>query len=194
MGPFAVAPRDMGRAVGYNVKRLRQARRMSVAELARHSGVSKATLSLLEIGQGNPTIETVAAIAVGLRLPLGDLIQPTPLEQPIIRRGSRAQGENKQELLDRIPPGEAVEVWRLRIGPRQGRIDSPPHTAGTVERILVERGPMLIGASDDPARLEPGDLIIFSADRQHIYEACSEDAEAIVIMSYPLTVMSREAT
>jgi transcriptional regulator with XRE-family HTH domain len=162
---------------------------MSVSELARHSGISKATLSLLEIGQGNPTIETIAAIAVGLRLPLGDLIRPLPLdEQPIIRRGTQAQGEKKQELLDRIPPGAAVEVWRLRIGARSGKIDSPAHAAGTVERILVERGPMLIGESEHPTRLDSGDLIIFSADRRHVYEACTENAEAVVIMSYQLTM------
>lgn len=189
MDSFAIAPGDIGRAVGYNVRRLRQARRMSVSELARLSGVSKATLSLLEIGHGNPTLETVAAIAVGLRLPLGDLIQPVPLdERPVVRRGTPAQYENRQELLDRIPPGTAVEVWRLRIGMCGEKIDSPAHAAGTVERIFVERGPMLIGEHDYPTRLDSGDLIIFSADRRHVYEACTENAEAVVIMSYPPTL------
>lgn len=187
MESFAVTPSEMGRAVGYHVKRLRQARQMSVSELARHSGVSKATLSLLEIGQGNPTIETVAAIAIGLRLPLGDLIQPLPLDQePIIRRGTQAAGKNQQELLDRIPPGEAVEVWRLRISAAGGKIDSPAHATGTVERILVERGSMLIGEPEHQARLDPGDLIIFCADTRHVYEACTENAEAVVIMTYPM--------
>lgn len=181
------APGEMRQTVGAQIKRLRQARGMSVSELARQAGISKATLSKLEAGQGNPTMETVNAIALGLRLPLGDLILPMIPSEPIVRSGTPQPAHTKQELLHRIGTGTLTELWRLRIHPADGRIESPPHAPGTVEHILVERGPMLIGQVADPTRLDTGDFIIFAADVPHIYQACTADVEAVVIMSYPAT-------
>src|SRR5882672_3546823 len=132
MEPRGAAPTEIGQTVGQQIKRLRQARRMSVSELSRQTGISKATLSVLESGQGNPTIETIAAIAVGLRLPLGDLITPPPPNGPIVRKGTEPPTESKQELLHRSSAGTATEMWRLRIGRRGRRIESPAHTTGTV--------------------------------------------------------------
>lgn len=42
---------------------------MSAAELARRAGLSKATLSGLEAGRANPTIETLDALARVLAVP-----------------------------------------------------------------------------------------------------------------------------
>lgn len=181
------SPGGMRQTVGAQIKRLRQARGMSVSELARQAGISKATLSTLEAGQGNPTMDTVTAIAVGLRLPLGDLLLPATPSEPIIRRGTQPPEHTKQELLHRIGTGTLTELWRLRIRTAGDKIESPPHAPGTVEHILVERGPMLIGHATDPSRLDAGDFVIFAADVPHVYHACADDVEAVVIMSYPAT-------
>jgi transcriptional regulator with XRE-family HTH domain len=188
MEPRGAAPTEIGQTVGQQIKRLRQARRMSVSELSRQTGISKATLSVLESGQGNPTIETIAAIAVGLRLPLGDLITPPPPNGPIVRKGTEPPTESKQELLHRSSAGTATEMWRLRIGRRGRRIESPAHTTGTVEHILVTRGPIIIGAAIDPVQLDQGDFVSFPADVPHLYEACADDVEAVIVMNYPTIV------
>lgn len=158
---------------------------MSVSELARQTGISKATLSVLESGQGNPTIETIATIAIGLRLPLGDLIQPIAQREPVVIRGSEASTTSKQEMLYRIGSGRFTEVWRLRVAENGRRIESPAHAAGTVEHVLIEHGSMLIGTEDDPVLLGRGDFIVFPADVPHLYEACQDDVEAVLILSYP---------
>lgn len=181
----AQGPIRIGQAVGAQIRRLRRLRGMSVSELARQAGISKGTLSVLEAGQGNPTIETISAIAVALRLPLGDLIQPGTPREPTVVRGTDPPTTYKQELLHRIGSGAMTEVWRLRIAMAGQRIESPGHTAGTVEHILVERGPMLIGPVDEPVRLEAGDFMVFPTDAPHLYEACVDGCEAVVVMSYP---------
>ena len=77
-GQTAVSARgplvDVVHAVAHNVKRLRTAQGLSQAELARQSGIAKATLSQLEVGRGNPTIETLFALSRVLRVPLGALL------------------------------------------------------------------------------------------------------------------------
>jgi transcriptional regulator with XRE-family HTH domain len=181
------SPEKMGRTVGAQIRRLRLLRKMSVSALARESGVSKAALSKIEAGQGNPTIETIAAIAVALRLPLGDLIQPVPSPGPITLRATEVTGDFKQELFHRIGPGMNTEVWRLRIAVAGHRIESPGHNAGTIEHIVVDRGPMMISVDGESVNLDTGDFVIFPADSPHVYEARGKDVRATVVMSYPVT-------
>jgi transcriptional regulator with XRE-family HTH domain len=158
---------------------------MSAAELARLSGVSKATLSKLEAGVGNPTVETVAAIAVALRLPLGDLIpSPTPLA-PLVRKGTPDPDYSRQDLLHRTGPGVLTEIWRIRIREVGQFVKSPAHAAGTVEHILVSRGGLRAGPADDPRHVTTGDFLVFTADVPHFYEATEGPAEATIVMTYP---------
>jgi predicted transcriptional regulator len=56
----ASTPEGIGTTIGAQVRRLREFRALSLADLARLSGVSRATLSILESGRGNPTVETVS--------------------------------------------------------------------------------------------------------------------------------------
>ena len=46
-------------AVGVQIGLRRRQRDLTAAELARRSGVSKATLSAIEAGNGNPTLENL---------------------------------------------------------------------------------------------------------------------------------------
>ncbi len=55
--------------VGRRVRELREHRGMSLSELARRAAVGKATLSGLEAGTRNPTLDTLQTIATALDLP-----------------------------------------------------------------------------------------------------------------------------
>ena len=55
--------------VARNVRRFRRERAMSLGELARRSGLSKQTLSKIEQGCGNPTVDTLAQLGAALDLP-----------------------------------------------------------------------------------------------------------------------------
>jgi transcriptional regulator with XRE-family HTH domain len=182
LGPPAAG---MGAAVGREVRRFREARQMSVSELARRAGVSKGTLSKLEAGQGNPTIETIAAIAVALRLTLGDLIPTSAPKTPTLQRGTSEPEYSRQELLQRIGPGVLTEIWRVRIRQAGGFVESPPHAAGTVEYLLVSRGVFRAGPVDGLSELHAGDFLVFHADVPHRYEVVAGPAEASLVMTYP---------
>ncbi|WP_414169551.1 helix-turn-helix domain-containing protein [Streptoverticillium reticulum] len=175
----------VGATVGAQVRRLRAFRELSLAELSRLSGVSRATLSGIESGRGNPTIETISAIAVALRLPLGDLLVDVVPQTPVLRRGTAEPEKSKQELLERIGAGGLSEIWRVRIARAGHRIDSPAHGKGTVERIVVLRGALRVGPVDAPVELGEGDFVTFSADVEHFYEALRPGVDAVLVMTYP---------
>src|ERR1700756_5901899 len=66
---------DVGEVIAANLRRLRTARRMSLATLAARADVAKATLANLEQGRGNPTIETLWSLALGLGVAFSDLLE-----------------------------------------------------------------------------------------------------------------------
>ncbi|MEC3980500.1 helix-turn-helix domain-containing protein [Amycolatopsis sp. H20-H5] len=173
--------------IGAQIRRMREARRMSAAELAREAGISKGTLSTLEAGLGNPTIDTLSAIAVTLRLPLGDIILPASPPKPVVRTGTREPDYSKQELLHRMGAGVLTEVWRIRIHEAGQRIESPPHAPGTSEHIYVAHGELTAGPVDAPNAVTTGDFLIFGADVPHFYQASTDNADAICVMTYPAT-------
>ncbi|MFC9675739.1 helix-turn-helix domain-containing protein [Streptomyces sp. NPDC056949] len=76
-------------AVGAKIRLRRQQRGMSAAEMARGAGLSKATLSQLEAGNGNPTIDTLDAIAIALRIPIADLLARDADTGPV-KQGNRS--------------------------------------------------------------------------------------------------------
>src|SRR5215469_3654813 len=65
---------DENQLVARNVRRFRRERAMSLGELARRSGLSKQTLSKIEQGSGNPTVETLALLGAALDVPARRLL------------------------------------------------------------------------------------------------------------------------
>jgi transcriptional regulator with XRE-family HTH domain len=196
LSPHQVEPTDDGEhvdviaTVARNVKRVRMARRLSQAELARRSGVAKATLNQLEMARGNPTIETLFALAKVLRVPLGVLLHETAAaptsvsrhdDRPLIT-GTAVD----MSLVDSFSAGQALyELYLLHVRPvRQG---AAAHASGVRERILVTSGTLRTGPTSDPVVLAAGDFVSFEADRPHAYEAIDQPATGTLLISYPLS-------
>ena len=54
---------DLGRIIAMNLKQLRTERSLTLGQLAKESGVSKAILSDMEKGESNPTINTIIKVS-----------------------------------------------------------------------------------------------------------------------------------
>ncbi len=76
--------------VAGNLHRLRRAHGLTLADLSQRSGVAKGTISELERGQGNPTIDTLFTLAYALNATLADLVddpQPSRTEVSVPSSG-----------------------------------------------------------------------------------------------------------
>ena len=197
-GPFvppvsagsATHHREVVEVVAQNVRRVRTARRLSQAELARRSGIAKATLSQLEVGRGNPTIETLFALAKVLRVPLGVLLHEREAAPTAVsRRDDRTVVEGAavdMSLVDSFSEGQTLhELYHLDVRPT--RQDAAAHATGVRERILVTCGTLQTGLASEPVILKPGDFVSFAADRPHVYEALDGPVVATLVISYPLS-------
>lgn len=169
---------DPARQVGNRLRDLRAGRGISLSELARRSGIGKGTLSELEAGRRNPTLETLYALTSALGVPLSTVLD-VPMSAPI-------SGDAVEAVLtERFEDDAAVsEVYRIRI--RGGTVqESAPHTPGCTEHIVVLAGTARIGASAAPVTVGPGGHAEWPADVPHVYAAPDADAEAILIVRHP---------
>jgi transcriptional regulator with XRE-family HTH domain len=172
--------------IGHKVKHLRLSRNISLNELSKLSGVSKAALSKLEAGNSNPRVDTLDAIACALRLPLGDLLGENTEVYPYLEKGVTVDDEYSQVMKFRIGLGSVSEIWHLTMNPGVV-ISSPAHTSGTYEHILVHRGVLIMSLdNNDSIVLHPGDFYAFSGNSAHSYVCTDSAVSATVVMSYSI--------
>lgn len=158
---------------------------LSLGEVARRAGIAKSTLSQLEGGNGNPSLETLWALCVALDIPFARLLEPQQPTTQVIRRGEGtkvvAEQANYQAiLLAACPPGARRDVYLLLTQPGADRV-SEPHPPGSVEHIIVTRGRALVGLMDAPEELGEGDYICYPADQAHLFKALEPDTTALLV-------------
>ena len=177
----------MAQVVGGNVRRLRGAAGISLADLAVSCGVSKTTLHGIEQGQGNPTLSTLWALAAALKVPLGELLEPPATAVEVVRAADErpeARGEAVgARLLHRIRLRGTVEVYAIEVGPAVQR--SEAHLSGVEECLVLTRGRIATGPADAPVDLGEGDSIRFDAARPHVYQGRTGDDRAVLLMLHP---------
>jgi transcriptional regulator with XRE-family HTH domain len=172
--------------VGRTLRQHRRAAGMSLAELAAEAGLGKSTLHALELGDGNPTLSTLWALATALGIPLGALLDDQPSPTVVVRacEGARVDGTSVHaRLMHRLTASGTVEVYELAIDDR--RQSSGPHLPGVRECLVVTRGAVRAGPADRPADLAVGDSIQHDAAQPHIYQGLEPENHALLLMLYP---------
>ena len=71
--------------IAASLRRERRRTGLSLTEVARRAGIAKSTLSQLESGTGNPSVETLWAICVALDVPFSRLLDPPRPHTQVIR-------------------------------------------------------------------------------------------------------------
>ena len=133
---------------------------LSLAEVARRAGIAKSTLSQLESGNGNPSLETLWSLCVALDIPFARLLEPQVNKTQVIRRGEGtkvvAEQANYQAiLLAACPPGARRDIYLLLTQPGADRI-SPPHPPGPAAHILLPQGLARVRLTSAPERPRGG--------------------------------------
>jgi transcriptional regulator with XRE-family HTH domain len=153
-----------------NVKQLRQARGLTQVQMAKLSGLPRATWSNLESGAANPTLAVLHRVALALQVTLEEIVAAPRSGVKHYPRGSlpaRTRGETLiQSLLPDKIPGMLIE--RLELPPG-ARLVGVPHTPGTREYLTCEAGTIELVASGESWRVERGDVVVFRGDQRHSY-------------------------
>jgi len=174
--------------ISASIRRERDRAGLSLTELARRAGIAKSTLSQLESGVGNPSVETLWALGVALGVPFSRLVdQPRPAVR-VIRGGEGPVTYSERAtyaatLLASCPPHARRDIYRIEVQPGEPRL-SDPHNPGATEHVVLSTGRALIGPVEEPADLRPGDYIVYPGDAPHIFKALEPDTTAVLIMEH----------
>jgi len=190
----APAGRDLTPVVGGNLRRLRSQRGLSLERLSQASGVSRAMLGQIELGQSAPTINVLWKISSALGVPFSALITARGAVGPHVLRADQAKhltshdGRFSSRALFPFDEPRRGEFYELRLAP--GGVErADAHNPGTTENLVVAAGTLELEVSGRKETLGPGDAIVFEADVPHVYRSRS-DKETVMylVMTYADTV------
>ncbi len=179
--------RSIAAQIALNLRRVRLERYVSLGELSRTSGVSKGTLSALESGTGNPTVETLAALAGALDVKVEALVSAEGSQAQVMRSEEGAWVEGSAvglRRVDRLLGRGMVDMYEATFSAGVRR-ESEGHAPGVLEHLLLTSGRLRTGPIANVTDLAAGDRIIFAGDIPHVYEAVGEDARGVLLISYP---------
>ena len=179
----SITPNDL---IANAIQRERSRKGLSLSALAAKAGLAKSTLSQLESGKGNPSIETLWAIAETLDVTFSTLFEVSKPDVSLVRadEGARLGSDHstfQTTLLANCPTGTRRDVYRVDLEPGTTR-RSTPHPAGTFEHAILCVGEARVGPLEATEMLRAGDYYRYPADRPHIYEATQAGTQMIVIM------------
>jgi transcriptional regulator with XRE-family HTH domain len=188
--PPAPESADLAPVVGGNLRRLRTRRGLSLERLAQISGVSRAMLGQIELGQSAPTINVLWKIARALEVTFSALISARTQSGALVLRSSESKLLTSKDrsfssrALFPFDEPRRVEFYELRLGAASTE-EADAHPPGTSENLVVTAGTIEIDVAGDTHRLEAGDSILFEADTPHAYRNPGRvEAVMYLVMTY----------
>ncbi len=186
---------DLAPVVGANLRRLRMRRGLSLEKLSQRSGVSRAMLGQIELGQSAPTINVLWKIARALDVTFATLIQAREAGGTTLLRKSSAKvltshgGTFSSRALFPFDGPRRAEFYELNLVAGATEV-ADAHAPGTVENLVVADGQLELlidrpGGHTETHRLETGDAIVFEADVPHSYiNVGARDCVMYLVMTY----------
>lgn len=180
-------PSKASLSLGARVRALRLRADLTLDELARRSGISKAMLSKIENNLTQPTVTRIGRLAESLDVTITQLIGGRerrhilhlPKAAQAVIRDSRS-GYIRRSLSPLFPSrGIDFVEGRLRKGASTGSF--VPHAHGVEEMLVVSQGRIRVILDDASYELEEGDSIYFEADVEHQFDNIGTD-EAIFFL------------
>lgn len=188
---------DINTHIARRVRALRDSQGLSLDELAKLSGVSRSTISLIERGESSPTAVVLDKLAAGLRVTLASLFEdatpPAAAPSPLLRvaeqivwtdpasgymwRNVSPAAPSPIQLVDvTFPPGQRVAY------------DGVPRAVETHQQVWLLAGSMEICVGEQQWRLDAGDCLVMRLDSPIVYHnpglAAARYLVALVTLPY----------
>jgi transcriptional regulator with XRE-family HTH domain len=175
-------------AIAAALRRERERAGLTLSEVARRAGLAKSTLSQLESGTGNPSVETLWSLGVALGVPFSQLVDPPAPVVRVVRAGEGGaihsdRAEFVATLLSAGSPHARRDLYVVALEPGSVRM-AEPHIPASIEHMVVAEGRMRLGPLDALTELGPGDYATFRGDIPHSYEALEPSTWGVHVMEH----------
>lgn len=164
---------DIGKMIAFNLKSLRKERNLTLGQLSKLSGISKAMLSDMEKGESNPTINTIWKIANGLNVPYTRLMEETEKRSTVIHKSdiavqTDAHAHYRIYCYFKNTPVRNFEFFHVELDAHSSNA-TVGHSVKTEEYIYVIYGELVLRTETEEHVLQEGDALVFDSDLQHTY-------------------------
>lgn len=181
---------EPGKIIAENMSALRRERGMSLGDLSRACEISKAVLSEMERGAGNPMVNTIWKIANGLQVPYTRLLEQGEREPAVVRREDVGEQRDGDDYRIRCYFPRTAErnfeffYAELEEGAAHATVG---HSRRSQEYVYVLRGALAVRAGGGEWALREGDALrLAEASVPHEYvNRDSGRTEFIVVNYYP---------
>lgn len=167
-------------AVGPRLKALRAQRKMSLTELALHTGISKSTLSRLETGQRRASLELLLPLAQAYQVPLDVLVGSPEFGDPRVRAAPKVV--NGRIVVPLTRHASSVQAWKIIIPATQ--VDPKIRVHAGYEWLYVLSGRMRLILGDRDLTLDAGEVAEFDTAIPHWFGSAGDGpAEVLSLLN-----------
>ncbi|AMB59710.1 helix-turn-helix domain-containing protein [Microterricola viridarii] len=160
------------------LRRIRQKKNLTLAELAAATGISKSTLSRLESGQRKASLELLLPIAAALMVPLDEIVTAPRVEDPRVpQRSTRSDGRMLTPLSQH--QGEP-QAYKVLIPATERAVELKVH--GGYEWLYVLSGRLRLVLGEHDIVLGPGEAAEFDTRNPHWFGSTGTGAVEILSM------------
>lgn len=179
---------ELGKIIAFNLKQLRTQRNLSLGQLAKESGISKAMLSDIEKGSSNPTINTIWKIANGLKVPYTRLMDSIHHEATVVRKSELVMqtGETPSYRVYcyyKTAPVRNFELFYVELDAKSSN-NAIGHSEKAQEYVYIIQGELILGTEKEEYTLSQGDSLVFDSSISHSYTNRQETLLAFMVINY----------
>jgi len=176
--------------VGQRLRVLRKARNLSIRSLAKQSGLSVNTLSLIENGKTSPSVSTLHLLAQTMNVSITAFFENEHQDKRIVyqKAGERQQivfSQGHMEKLNEGMPRLGSEPFITKLEPNANSGETPVVFAGR-EFIYCLEGHITYTVEDDTYPLAPGDSLIFDAYMPHSWRNTAATNSSALLVLCPI--------
>ncbi|MFE0465368.1 helix-turn-helix domain-containing protein [Kitasatospora sp. NPDC058965] len=164
--------------VAPRLRRLREARGLTLGAVAEATGISKSTLSRLESGGRRPTLELLLPLAGLYRVPLDELVGAPEVDDPRVRLKPRKQADGGSYVPLTRGPGP-LQAYKLVVPDRGPQPD--PRTHEGYEWLYVLQGRLRLVLAEHDLLLGPGEVAEFDTRVPHWFSGA--DGRPVELLS-----------
>ena len=177
---MSVAPRIASELsqIAPRLRRARERKNVTLAELAKATGISTSTLSRLESGQRKPSLELLLPIVAALAVPFEEIVTPPQVEDPrVLRTSTRSDGRTFTPLSQHS--GEP-QTFKISI-PATDR-EPKPRTHVGFEWIYVLSGPIRLILGEHDIVMQTGEAAEFDTRNPHWFGSAGRGPVEVLSM------------
>lgn len=172
-----------------NIAHLRKKKGLSQGQLAKLAELPRSTLTHMESGSGNPSLQNLIRLSGALQIGIEELL-------------ARPRNEIELRNADEIPVQKRGRVRVVKLLPEKAKgldvdkmefetgavLAGRPHVTGAKEYLTVIKGELTVAVAGEIFQVKTGGVLAFPGDQAHSYRNAGSAQAVAISVVVPVTL------